>query len=111
MPHYCIRFISSLSKCRLRISQELPAIRDSTRKVRTVPNRIDELPAIATDLEGSHGRLPGIADKITTVHDELPAISGKVAAIHGELLPRMQDDMQRLLVPFPCNDQSTGPLT
>ncbi|KAF6241157.1 hypothetical protein HO173_000951 [Letharia columbiana] len=70
---------------------------------KNLPNRIDELPAIAKDLEGSHGRLPGIADKITTVHDELPAISGKVAAIHDELLPRMQDDMQRLLLSQPIS--------
>lgn len=89
------------------ISQELPAIRDSIRKVTTVLNRIDALPAIAKDIEGIHGKLPEIASKITTVHDELPEISGKVAAIHDELLPRMQDDMQRLLLNQPTS--ATGP--
>lgn len=93
------------------ISQELPAIRDSIRKVTTVLNRIDALPAIVESIERMQGKLPEIASKITTVHDELPAISGKVAAIHDELLPRMQDDMQRLLVLASWDDQSTRLLT
>ena len=93
------------------ISQELPAIRDSIRKVTTVLNTIDALPAIMKDMEGMRGELPEISSKITTVHDELPAISGKVAAIHDELLPRMQDDMQRLLVLFSRDDQSSRLLT
>lgn len=93
------------------VSQELPAIRDGIRKVTTVLHRLDALPAIAKDIEGIHDRLPEIAHKITTVHDELPAISGRMAAIHDEMLPRMQDDMQRLLVLAPYEEQSTGLLT
>lgn len=80
------------------ISREIPAIRDSIRKVTTVLSAIDGIPRIAADLHAVHGTIPNIADKITTVHDELPIVSGKVAAIHDELLPQMQDDMQRLLL-------------
>ena len=80
------------------MSQELPAIRDSFHKVTTVLNKVDTLPAIMRDIEGIHGWLPEIAEKITTVHDDIPAISGRMTAIHDEMLPRMQDDMQRLLV-------------
>ena len=80
------------------ISQEIPAIRDSIRKVTSVLTAVDALPGIAKNIEGIYGTLPDIADKVTTVHDELPGISGKVAAIHDELLPRMQDTMQNLMV-------------
>ncbi|KAK4696133.1 hypothetical protein P7C71_g1739, partial [Lecanoromycetidae sp. Uapishka_2] len=80
------------------ISKELPAIRDSIRKVTTVLYAVDVLPTMAEDVGNIHQELAALVQKLTTVYDELPAISGKVAAIHDELLPRMQEDMQKLVL-------------
>jgi hypothetical protein len=65
------------------VSKELPAIRDTTRKVTTV---FETLPEIV----GNVSVLPRLDIKVATIHDELPSISGKVAAIHDKLLLALQ---------------------
>ena len=65
------------------VSKELPAIRDTARKVTTV---FETLPEIV----GNVSVLPSLDIKVATIHDELPSISGKVAAIHDKLLLAMQ---------------------
>lgn len=105
------------------ISKELPAIRDTVRKVTTVLDTFprvagdvtnihnalssiaskvatvhDKLPTMAGDIKDIQAGFPSLDIKVTTVHDELPAISGKVTAIHDKLLPAIWDAMQRLTV-------------
>ncbi len=80
------------------IYSELPAIRGSVSRVRTLLNAVEVLPVIAKDVERIYEKLPGIFDKVTTVYNELPAISRKVAAVHDELLPNLQEDMQQLIL-------------
>jgi hypothetical protein len=80
------------------VVKELPAIRDTARRVTTI---FDELPATASKVSDIHDELPSISGKITAIHDDMPAMSDKVTLIYDEL-PAIHDALARLAVHLPC---------
>ena len=81
------------------VVKELPAIRDTARKITTI---FDELPITAAKVSGLHDELPTISGKITEIHDDMPAMAGKVTLIYDEL-PAIRDALERLAVRFYAN--------
>jgi hypothetical protein len=78
------------------VVKELPAIRDTARKITTI---FDELPITAAKVSGLHDELPTISGKITEIYDDMPAMAGKVTLIYDEL-PAIRDALERLAVRF-----------
>jgi len=76
------------------VVRELPAIRDTARKVTTI---FEELPITSAKVSNLHDELPTIAGKVTAIHDDIPAMAGKVTVIHDEL-PAIRDALDRLAV-------------
>jgi hypothetical protein len=76
------------------VVRELPAIRDTARKVTTI---FEDLPITSAKVSNLYDELQAISGKINAIHDDIPALAGKMTVIHDEL-PAIRDALGRLAV-------------